>query len=76
MPPALVTPSRPESPALAGPETLTHLQRLEADQPELERGLSAQDPRLGIAWPLPVGGLSARDAAHAPLTDTFDGFDP
>lgn len=44
--------------------------------PAFECGLAAQEPRLGIDWPLPVSGLSARDAAHAPISDTFDGFDP
>lgn len=44
--------------------------------PDYERGLSVHDPRLAIAWPLPVTGLSPRDATHVPLTDTFDGFDP
>ncbi|GAB5462826.1 dTDP-4-dehydrorhamnose 3,5-epimerase family protein [Hoeflea alexandrii] len=29
-----------------------------------ETGLRHDDPALGIAWPLPVTGLSARDAAH------------
>lgn len=36
---------------------------------EAEGGLNAQDPRLAIGWPLPVAGLSPRDAAH-PLLDT------
>lgn len=29
-----------------------------------EAGLRHDDPALGIAWPLPVTGLSARDAGH------------
>ena len=33
-----------------------------------EAGLCYNDPALGIVWPLPVTGLSARDAAH-PLLD-------
>lgn len=37
--------------------------------PEHEGGLRHDDPALGIAWPLPVVGLSGRDAAH-PLLDT------
>jgi dTDP-4-dehydrorhamnose 3,5-epimerase len=42
-------------------------------QPEAEGGLHPQDPRLAIAWPLPLGKLSGRDAAH-PLVDAeFDG---
>ncbi|MEM5494640.1 dTDP-4-dehydrorhamnose 3,5-epimerase [Hoeflea sp. AS16] len=35
---------------------------------EHEAGLRHDDPVLGIAWPLPVTGLSARDAAH-PMID-------
>lgn len=31
---------------------------------EHEAGLRHDDPVLGIAWPLPVTGLSARDAGH------------
>lgn len=38
-----------------------------------EAGLSALDPRLAIAWPLPVQGLSARDQAHGLVTDGFSG---
>jgi dTDP-4-dehydrorhamnose 3,5-epimerase len=38
-----------------------------------EGGLHAQDPRLAIRWPLPVAGLSPRDAAHAFLDAHFDG---
>ena len=32
------------------------------------------DPRLAIAWPLPPAGLSARDAGHPLLDDTFEGI--
>ena len=32
--------------------------------PHSEVGLHPQDPRLGISWPLPVHGLSPRDASH------------
>ncbi|MBK7137198.1 MAG: dTDP-4-dehydrorhamnose 3,5-epimerase family protein [Rhodocyclales bacterium] len=38
-----------------------------------EGRLHAQDPRLAIRWPLPVAGLSPRDAAHAFLDAHFDG---
>ncbi len=38
-----------------------------------EAGLNPNDPRLGIAWPLPVQGLSARDAGHALLGPEFEG---
>lgn len=41
-----------------------------------EGGLHPQDPRLAIAWPLPVAGLSPRDAGHAPLTGEFQGVTP
>lgn len=40
---------------------------------EAEGGLHVEDPRLAIRWPLPVAGLSPRDAAHAPLGDAFCG---
>lgn len=32
------------------------------------------DPRLAIAWPMPVAQLSARDAAHSLLPDDFAGL--
>jgi dTDP-4-dehydrorhamnose 3,5-epimerase len=41
--------------------------------PEHEGGLSVHDPRLGIAWPLAVKNLSARDASHALLDSQFAG---
>ena len=41
--------------------------------PEHEAGLSVQDPRLDIAWPLPVKNLSARDASHPLLTPSYAG---
>lgn len=40
---------------------------------ESEAGLNPQDPRLAVAWPLPVQGLSARDRDQALLTETFEG---
>lgn len=43
--------------------------------PEAEGGLRPTDPQLGIAWPLPVAGLSARDAGHALLDEYFSGLD-
>lgn len=42
-------------------------------QPEAEAGLNAQDPRLAIAWPLPLAELSLRDAAHSLISDVFTG---
>jgi dTDP-4-dehydrorhamnose 3,5-epimerase len=41
--------------------------------PAAEAGLHPQDPRLAIAWPLPVHGLSPRDAAHAAIQSDFEG---
>jgi dTDP-4-dehydrorhamnose 3,5-epimerase len=38
-----------------------------------ESGLNARDPRLAIHWPLPVEGLSPRDAGHPMLNDKFAG---
>ena len=45
----------------------------QAHAPHSEGGLHPQDPRLGIAWPLPVHGLSLRDARHPPITPDFEG---
>jgi len=42
--------------------------------PEAERGLHPLDPRVGIAWPLPVEHLSERDASHPALPAEFDGL--
>jgi dTDP-4-dehydrorhamnose 3,5-epimerase len=41
--------------------------------PEHEGGLSVNDPRLAIAWPLPVNNLSARDSSHPALDQHFAG---
>jgi dTDP-4-dehydrorhamnose 3,5-epimerase len=41
-----------------------------------EGALHAQDPRLGIDWPMPVSGLSQRDARHPFLSDDFYGISP
>lgn len=38
-----------------------------------EAGLHAEDPRLGIAWPLPITELSARDRTHPLLATGFEG---
>lgn len=45
-------------------------------EPASEGGLSCTDPRLAIAWPLPVQDLSLRDAGHPALTDNFSGIVP
>lgn len=42
-----------------------------AYQASAEGGLNAQDPRLAIQWPLPVAGLSQRDAEHPLLDNGF-----
>lgn len=42
---------------------------------DAEGALDALDPRLGIAWPLPVGDRSDRDLAHPLLDDSFAGLD-
>lgn len=41
-----------------------------------EGAISALEPRVAIAWPLPIGEMSARDASHPPLPDGFVGIDP
>lgn len=48
----------------------------ESYTPHAESGLHPLDPRLGIAWPLPVLGLSERDAARAMLDRRFEGVRP
>jgi len=40
---------------------------------DAEGGLNARDPRLGIQWPLPIAGLSARDSAHPIVSEDFKG---
>lgn len=40
---------------------------------EAERALSATDPELAIAWPLPIAAISDRDRAHPLLTPEFKG---
>ncbi|MDT8998824.1 dTDP-4-dehydrorhamnose 3,5-epimerase [Paucibacter sp. APW11] len=44
--------------------------------PEAEFGVHCQEPRAAIAWPLPVRGLSPRDAGHPPLSSDFSGLTP
>ena len=41
---------------------------------QAEAGVGCQDPSLGITWPLPVTGLSARDASHPPIASGFKGI--
>jgi dTDP-4-dehydrorhamnose 3,5-epimerase len=47
-----------------------------AYRPNAEGGLHSQDQRLAIRWPLPIGELSPRDAAHPLLLDDFVGITP
>lgn len=42
--------------------------------PEHEGGVRHDDPRLGIAWPLPVAGLSDRDRAFPLIAPDFEGL--
>lgn len=42
-------------------------------EPSSEGGLRHDDPRLGIAWPLPPKDLSPRDLSHPLLDDSFAG---
>ena len=44
--------------------------------PEAEGGVRFDDPRLGIAWPLPPATLSERDRSFALLGDDFEGLAP
>ena len=44
--------------------------------PEAEGGLRHDDPRLAIAWPLPVVALSQRDAQHPLLGEGRAGETP
>jgi len=44
--------------------------------PDADAGLRAEDPRLGITWPLPIAERSPRDAAHPLLADDFAGIVP
>jgi dTDP-4-dehydrorhamnose 3,5-epimerase len=41
---------------------------------DAEGGVDALDPRLAIAWPLPVGEMSARDRGHPRIDARFEGL--
>ena len=41
--------------------------------PGAEAGLNPRDAKLAIAWPLPIAEISPRDAAHALISDNFEG---
>jgi dTDP-4-dehydrorhamnose 3,5-epimerase len=45
-----------------------------AFRPDAEGGVNPLDPALDIAWPLPVGELSARDAGYKPLSVDYGGI--
>ena len=53
-------------------ETETSYQVGEFYTPGSEGGLSPHDPRLGLAWPLPVTEISEKDAKWAPLGEVED----
>ncbi len=42
-------------------------------RPEAEGALNVADPKLNIAWPLPIGDLSVRDRNHAFIDENFQG---
>lgn len=42
--------------------------------PDCEAAVHVSEPRLAIAWPLPMANLSARDAAHPLLPPDFAGI--
>jgi dTDP-4-dehydrorhamnose 3,5-epimerase len=42
--------------------------------PACEGGVRHDDPRLAIAWPLPVSAVSERDGAHPLLDDDYAGM--
>lgn len=44
--------------------------------PMSEAALNAGDPRLAIAWPLPITHMSDRDWNHPMLTRDFEGLEP
>lgn len=44
-------------------------------RPESEGAAHALDPRLAIAWPLPITEMSARDRAHPFLPADYTGID-
>ncbi len=42
--------------------------------PEAEGALNAADPRLEIAWPLPIDDLSERDRSHPYISQDYQGI--
>lgn len=47
-----------------------------AYRPESEAGVNGRDPALGIAWPLPITQVSARDKGHPLIDSAFMGLAP
>ncbi len=47
-----------------------------AYDPTSEGAVHVADPRVGIAWPLPIGELSVRDRGYPMLSASFDGISP
>ena len=45
-----------------------------AYEPSAEGGVNPHDPRIGIAWPLVITEMSARDLNHAHVSDHFEGL--
>lgn len=43
-------------------------------KPDAEGGVRYDEPELGIAWPLPVTDISARDSSHTYLDASFRGI--
>jgi dTDP-4-dehydrorhamnose 3,5-epimerase len=43
-------------------------------EPEAEGGVSYNDPRLGIGWPLQPSDISRRDSLHLPIASDFVGI--
>lgn len=46
----------------------------EAYHPESEGALNVADPKLGIAWPLPITEISERDRNHKLIEQSFQGI--
>jgi len=59
--------------ALTGDCELIYLHTA-AYHPEAEDALNAGDPRLGIAWPLAITGISERDRNHKLIEQDFQGI--
>jgi len=58
---------------LAADSELLYLHTAAYD-PHAEGGVRYYEPRIAVAWPLPVTDLSDRDRRHALLDDSFQGL--